>query len=255
MLLLVLASCRAGAPKIPVEGSYLTEIRIEGTEAIDVDDIAPGLAIDRARRGTTLRSVDAYLLTVDIERVRAAYLKLGYFDVKVTARVDLKGREQTVVFVVVEGTRSTVKVEISGLPPEIPLVKARALVAIADGEPFDYLKYDLAKLPMVKLVEDAGYANVDVEAVVLADRANRTATVRFATRGHPARAGPAMPARPLQRPKNGPWMRPSILSPITRPKGRRPPTGRQTRKLRRLGRNRRRRRTQRRRRSRRGSPN
>ncbi len=155
----------------------LVAIQIEGTKAIPVEDIAPGLAIERARG---VRQVDPYQLSTDTERVRAAYRKLGYFDVQVDARVDVKGFAQTVVFKVAEGPRSMLKVEITGLPPEIPLDKARALIAAPDGAPFDYEIYDEAKDPMVKLVEDAGYANVDIRATVLADRAKRLATARFA---------------------------------------------------------------------------
>jgi outer membrane protein assembly factor BamA len=162
---------------------YLAAIKIEGTKAIPVEEIAPGLAIDRQRRDTSTsrvgRQVDTYLLTVDVERVRAAYLKLGFFDVAVTARIDTQGMKQTVVFVVKEGPRSKTKVEITGLPSEIPLSKARELVKTEDGEPFDYQIYDDAKAPMQKLVEDAGYAQVQIEPIVLADRANKMATVRF----------------------------------------------------------------------------
>jgi outer membrane protein assembly factor BamA len=100
--------------------------------------------------------------------------------VQVDARVETKGFAQTVVFKVIEGPRSTLKVEITGLPPEVPLEKARALVAAPDGATFDYEVYDEAKDPMIRLVEDAGYANVDIQATVLADRAKRLATARFA---------------------------------------------------------------------------
>jgi outer membrane protein assembly factor BamA len=155
----------------------LVAIEIEGTKAIPVEEIAPGLAIERARGA---RSVDPYQLSTDTERVRAAYRKLGYFDVDVDARIETKGFAQTVVFKVVEGPRSTLKVDITGLPPEIPLEKARALVAAPDGAPFDYEIYDAAKEPMIRLLEDAGYANVDIQATVLADRAKRLATARFA---------------------------------------------------------------------------
>lgn len=156
----------------------LVAIEIEGTKAIPVEEIAPGLAIERARVGG--RGVDPYQLSTDTERVRAAYRKLGYFDVQVDARVDTKGFAQTVVFTVIEGPRSTLKVEITGLPPEIPLEKARALIAAPDGAPFDYEIYDAAKEPMIKLLEDAGYASVDIQATVLADSTKRLATARFA---------------------------------------------------------------------------
>lgn len=171
-----LAACGGGQHASTLTKETLVAIEIEGTKAIPVEEIAPGLAIERARGA---RQVDAFQLTADTGRVRAAYLKLGYFDVQVTARVDTKGFAQTVVFTVIEGPRSALRVEIVGLPPEIPVGNARALIDLPDGAPFDYEIYDAAKEPMLKLVEDAGYANVDIEATVLADRGKRTATARF----------------------------------------------------------------------------
>lgn len=173
----VCAACGGGQRTPTLTRETLVAIEIEGTRAIPVEEIAPGLAIERARGA---RAVDPYQLSTDTERVRAAYRKLGYFDVQVDARVDTKGLAQTVVFKVTEGPRSTLAVEITGLPPEIPLAKARALVGAPEGAPFDYEVYDLAKEPMIRLLEDAGYANVDIQATVLADRGKRLATARFA---------------------------------------------------------------------------
>ncbi|MGE3767169.1 MAG: outer membrane protein assembly factor [Kofleriaceae bacterium] len=177
MIAWVFAACggRQRAPTLARE--TLVAIEIEGTKAIPVEEIAPGLAIERARGA---RAVDPYQLSTDTERVRAAYRKLGYFDVVVDARVETKGFAQTVVFRVIEGPRSTLKVEITGLPPEVPFERARALIDAPDGAPFDYEIYDAAKEPMIKLLEDAGYANVDIQATVLADRTKRLATARFA---------------------------------------------------------------------------
>jgi outer membrane protein assembly factor BamA len=171
-------ACGGGQRAPTLTRETLVAIEIEGTKAIPVEEIAPGLAIERARSGK--RGVDPYQLSTDTERVRAAYRKLGYFDVQVDARIDVKGFAQTVVFKVIEGPRSVLKVEITGLPPELPFEKARALVDAPDGAPFDYEVYELAKEPMVKLLEDAGYANVDIQATVLADRGKRLATARFA---------------------------------------------------------------------------
>lgn len=178
--LLVLAcalwACGGGKRAPTLTRETLVAIEIEGTTAIPVEDIAPGLAIERARGA---RATDPYQLSTDTERVRAAYRKLGYFDVQVDARIEAKGLAQTVVFKVVEGPRSTLKVEISGLPPEIPIERVRSLIAAPDGAPFDYEVYDDAKDPMIRLLEDAGYANVDIAATVLADREKRLATARF----------------------------------------------------------------------------
>ena len=75
---------------------------------------------------------------------------------------------------------------ITGLPPEVSLPGARALVALGDGDPFDYDLYDAAKQPLRALVEDAGYAHVDVRATVVADPVAAVAT--RALRDHARRA-------------------------------------------------------------------
>ena len=157
---------------------WLAEIRLEGNAAIDSDDLVPGLALRRNLDAG--RGLDPYQLTVDRDRLRAAYLKSGFFEVTVTPRVDLVGTEQHVVFTIVEGPRSKLEVVIQGLPPEVPLTKARALIAGKDGAPFEYDVYDAAKLPMVSLVENAGYPHVAIDAAVLADKARGVATARFA---------------------------------------------------------------------------
>ena len=65
------------------------------------------------------------------------------------------------MFTVVEGPRATVQVELLGLPPEVPLDKARKLVGLADGAPFDYAPYDDAKTALHHAIENAGYATAD----------------------------------------------------------------------------------------------
>ncbi|MDX2094218.1 MAG: BamA/TamA family outer membrane protein [Kofleriaceae bacterium] len=177
----VVASCGGGnatAPRRPVASEYLTKIVIEGNEALPDNQLVPGLALERARQGS--RAVDPYQLSIDTQRIRAAYLEAGFFNVDVNARVDLRGREQTAVFTVVEGPRAKIRVEIVGLPPEVREVDARALVALADGAPFDYAVYDEAKEPMLLLVENAGYPNARLDAAVLADRNAGLATARYA---------------------------------------------------------------------------
>jgi outer membrane translocation and assembly module TamA len=71
------------------------------------------------------------------------------------------------------------EVVIKGLPPEIPADEARELIPIADGEPFDYDVYDLARLPLQALVERAGYAHVQLEAYVSAERTKARAVAIY----------------------------------------------------------------------------
>ncbi|HLL23222.1 MAG TPA: POTRA domain-containing protein, partial [Kofleriaceae bacterium] len=118
--------CGGSSAVRPRGTAWLAKIKLEGNTALDDDDVLPRLALDRARRGG--RAVDLYQLELDTERVRQAYVRKGYFDAKVTSRVDQKGDAQTVVFQVVEGKRSRTRVVFVGLPPEVDVDKARALV-------------------------------------------------------------------------------------------------------------------------------
>jgi outer membrane protein assembly factor BamA len=169
-------------------------IRIAGNHAIATAALEPALAVHETLADPA--AIDPDLLTLDTERIRAAYLKRGFFGVKVTARVDPctgPGPEpctgpgnrpgerpgQIAVFTVVEGRRATTRVEIAGLPPELAPARARALVALGDGEPFDYDSYDAAKQPLRALIEDAGYAHADVRATVVADPVAAVARVRY----------------------------------------------------------------------------
>lgn len=179
--LAVLAGCGGRRRVERPRDEWLAEIRIEGNRAIERDELIPRLALDRTR--TAGRGVDAYQLEVDTQRLRAAYLRRGFFDVAVTARVDTAARAgttaQTVVFTVVEGRRSTIRVEIVGLPPGVEATAARRLIRLADGDPFDYGVYDDAKQPLIALVEDEGYPQVTLDAAVVADRARAVATARY----------------------------------------------------------------------------
>ncbi len=165
---------------------WLASIELVGNKSIDSGDLTPGLALHRTLDAG--RSLDPYQLTVDRDRLRAAYLKRGFFDVSVTPKIDLKGGAQHVVFVIVEGKRSVLQVEIKGLPPKVSAEDARDLIKVKDGAPFNYDAYDLAKQPMVRLVEDAGYPHVKLDAVVLADRVRGIATARFSIDAGPAAA-------------------------------------------------------------------
>ena len=177
-LLAALIGCGT-KPRVHKPGDeWLASIELEGNASIGRGELVPGLALKRNLDAG--RALDPYQLTVDRDRLRAAYLKRGFFEVTVTPRVDLKGGEQHVVFVIVEGKRARIQVVIRGLPPEVPLAEARKLIAIKDGEPFDYDAYDAAKLPLVALVENAGYPHVQMDAAVLADKVRGVATARFA---------------------------------------------------------------------------
>ena len=169
--------CGGSSAVRPRGPTWIASIELEGNSALDDDDVVPRLALDRTRRGG--RAVDPYQLTLDTERVRQAYVRKGYFDAKVESRVVGETGPQTVIFKVTEGPRGKARVSITGLPAEVPLKKARALVPLEENGPFDYEVYDLAKEELTKLVASAGYPYVELDAAVTVDQGVAIARYTF----------------------------------------------------------------------------
>jgi len=136
-------------------------MKIEGSHAIDKDEILPHLALERVRKGG--RAVDPYQLQLDTERVRQAYIRKGFFGVKVESHVSGETGPQTVTFSVIEGPRAKTKVTFENRPDEVSESELRSLVPIKDGDYFDYEIYDLAKEDVLKAVQSVGYAYAEIE--------------------------------------------------------------------------------------------
>jgi len=174
----IAAACGAPARVQTPAADRIAAIRIEGNQALPTGELEPALALHDAIGDGA--AIDPFLVTADINRIRAAYLKRGFFEVQVTARVDRGGGGSPVVVLhVVEGRRATTRVEVTGLPPELATAQARALVALREGAPFDYAAYEEAKQPLTALVVNAGYAHAAVRTSVLADPTTATATLRY----------------------------------------------------------------------------
>jgi outer membrane protein assembly factor BamA len=169
--------CGGSSVQGPPRAAWIKTIKLEGNSAIDDDEVVPHLALERTRKGG--RAVDPYQMTLDTERVRQAYVRKGFFDAKVFSKVIGETGPQTVVFAVIEGPRGKAQVSITGLPPEVPLDKARALVPLEENGPFDYEVYDLAKEELTKLIESAGYPYVELDAAVTVDKGIAIARYSF----------------------------------------------------------------------------
>jgi translocation and assembly module TamA len=159
---------------------FTAEVRFEGNHAIRAQDLRAGLALHRAQEQGA--APDPYLVAVDGDRIRGMYLRRGYFEVGVDARVEHRGDAATVIYRIDEGARSTTKVTITGLPrdPALDVAKVRAKLPLADGQPFEYAPYDRARDALLAVVEDAGYAHASLDARVVADRASHRAIVELA---------------------------------------------------------------------------
>ncbi|HEY5926941.1 MAG TPA: BamA/TamA family outer membrane protein [Kofleriaceae bacterium] len=158
---------------------YLEAIKIEGNSSIKTKDLRNGLALRRVQKMGS--SPDPYLVVIDSQRIRGEYLRRGFLEVDVRSRVERHGDKTTVIYTVHEGPRAKTRVMITGLPKDDPKLfkKVRDTLPIADGEYFSYDPYDQAKEQMLGVIEDAGYAHAQLNAHVIADRANHMAIVHL----------------------------------------------------------------------------
>lgn len=177
--LATLAACSRPPVHTPSE-ERLENIKFEGNRNLTDGELVEGLALHRAqKRGTP---PDPYVIQVDADRIRGQYLRLGYLDVDVRSRVEREGNATEVIYTIEEGVRALTRVVITGLPehdPDLPVSKVRKTLPLDDGAPFDYEVYAQAKDQLRGVVEDAGYAHVTLEPLVVADRANHTAIVQL----------------------------------------------------------------------------
>ena len=177
LVALMLVGCSHPPPHHPGE-EYLETIHFEGNTSIKDSTLRDGLALMRAQKQGG--APDPYLVTVDGERVKGMYLRHGFFEVDVHSSVVRKGDAATVTFKIEEGPLSTTRVVIDGIPPKDPDLSAddvRKKLPLIDGQPFNYEQYDIAKEPLLGVVQDAGYAHARLDAHVIADRANHQAVV------------------------------------------------------------------------------
>ena len=175
--LLAVAACHGTAIVHRPGEDWLQTIDIQGNKAIPTDDLLDGIALSRVRDQGG--AIDPYQLTVDTDRIRAAFLKLGFFEVDVQTKVDVAQNVQTIHFLIKEGKRATTKVVISGLPDDVALEDARKLIKLDEGEPFDYDAYDDAKDELVAMLENEGYAHAALDAQVIADHVHAEATIQL----------------------------------------------------------------------------
>lgn len=178
VLALAIAFGCAHAPAHQPGDEQLKAIKFEGNHQLSDKTLVTGLALHRTeRRGG---APDPYLIQIDADRIRGEYLRKGFLDVDVRSRVDRRGDAATVTYTVEEGPRAATRVVITGLPSDVPVSGVRDKLPLRDGQPFDYEVYDLAKPLLLGAVQDAGYARAQLDARVVADRADTAAVVDLA---------------------------------------------------------------------------
>lgn len=155
-------------------------VDLHGTASVDDDEVKDGLGLVHARRAG--QPFAGYLVSQDVLRIEGFYLRRGFLRVAIEPRIERLGERADVTFDVVEGKRAKLaRVEIVGLPRDVN-VKAdalRALIPLADGEPFDYDAYELARPKVPAALAEAGYPRAKVEGVVLAHRERGQVVIRL----------------------------------------------------------------------------
>ena len=171
------AACHHQPPHKPGE-EYLAAVKFEGNKKLSNKTLLTGLGLHRTM--TAGRPPDPYMVQLDTDRLRGQYARSGYFETDVQSRVERQAEASTVTYAIQEGTRATTHVVITGLPGDVNLAAVRAKLPLAEGVPFDYDTYDAAKLDLLGIVQDAGYAHAKLDASVYGDLASHTAIVTLA---------------------------------------------------------------------------
>ena len=171
------SACAHGRAHRPGD-EWLAKVDFEGNHRLGDKALMTGLGLHRVLKRAG--ALDPYLVQVDADRIRGEYLRQGYLDVDVRARVERKGDAATVIYTIDEGVRAVTRTVITGLPSDVPVAEVRAQLPLEDGRPFDYDTYDRAKPLLLEVVQDAGYAHARLEASVVADRAGHTAIIELA---------------------------------------------------------------------------
>jgi outer membrane protein assembly factor BamA len=175
----LVSGCRHKVVHHPGE-EWLESINVEGNKSIKTKDLRDGLALKRVQKQGS--SPDPYLVVIDGKRIEGEYIRRGFLEVDVRSRVERHGDKTSVIYTVQEGPRARTRVLITGIPkndPDLTVDKVRDALPIKEGEPFSYPPYDDAKERMLGIIEDAGYAHAELNAHVIADRANHEAIIHL----------------------------------------------------------------------------
>jgi translocation and assembly module TamA len=175
--LLALTACHHAVRR--TSGEWLADVRFQGNKGVSSESLREGLALARVQKSRGV--ADPYLISSDNERIRGIYVRRGYLEAQVHSSVAHQDQAVIVTFTIEEGVRATTRVVIRGLPrdPALPFEKVRAVLPLKDGAPFDYDVYDHAKEPLLRVVQDAGYAHAQVEARVLVERPDHVAMIEL----------------------------------------------------------------------------
>lgn len=179
---LLVASCSRNKPHKPGD-EWLEGIEMKGNKTFSGNELREGLQLRRVEKAG--RAPDLYQVELDRKRIQGQYARAGFFEADVQSQIDRDSDAARVVYTIAEGERSRTRVNITGLPEDVPASRVRAKLPIAEGAPFNYEVYDLAKPLILGAIQDAGYAHAKLEASVNGDIATHTANVSLAFKPGP----------------------------------------------------------------------
>jgi outer membrane translocation and assembly module TamA len=189
-----LALGTTGCAKLPEGRSAIDTVAVQGTSAVDENDVTDGIATAPSpkflgfMRGVVYdyEIFDAFALQRDLARVERLYRARGYYEAHARAgRVLTTGPGHVRVEIVVEEGAPVVtedlRVQWNGdVPPAIQvLVLKEAARALHKGEPFDEDKFGEAEVAAKKTLTDNGYAFTKVRSDVFVDVVKHRANVVF----------------------------------------------------------------------------
>jgi outer membrane protein assembly factor BamA len=180
LAVVLIAGCSHPPPPRKPGQEYLASVKFEGNKKLKNKELLDGLVLHRVEKAG--RAPDPFQVSNDADRLRGQYQREGFFGIDVQSRIERDKDATTVIYKVEEGDRATVHVRIVGLPddPALPIAKVRAAMPLAEGAPFVYATYDDAKIKVLGVVQDAGYARAKLEATVDGDLPTHTAIITLA---------------------------------------------------------------------------
>ena len=184
----------------PGEAAVVSDVDLQGAEAVDPDEVLAGLATAASPRFLGIwdgvvfdyEVFDEALLERDLERIRRYYRARGYYEAEVTAArvVRVDGHHVRVELRVIEGVPVLIAGNIAtpGLEPPLPFDAALAAsrsLSLRPGDRFDEADYEKTKASLVEALANKGYAFAKVTGRARVDIARHEARVTLAVQPGP----------------------------------------------------------------------
>jgi outer membrane protein insertion porin family len=143
--------------------------------------LKPFCLISKSKYFFTKKYLDHKELERDVLRVRIFYWKRGYRETEVDTAVVPRGKNKVgVTFFIKEGPPTIISDIVVTQPT--PLLSQREInrrLALGKNGPLNLIRLDSSRVFLQSSLYDKGYADAEVDTVVVIDSATRTAVVKF----------------------------------------------------------------------------